>query len=54
MENEESEWAMRECVKKYREAYMPIAMQIRGYYEAMKNVGFGDNEALILTLNVIK
>lgn len=53
MENEAAEWAMRECIKEYRESVMPLAMQIRGYYEAMINVGFQHIDAMTLTMNQI-
>lgn len=54
IENEQAEGAMRECVKRYRESYMPVAMMMRGYYEAMINVGFNEYEALMLTMNVMR
>ena len=53
MENEQAEGAMRDGIGEYRRSYMPFAMQIRGLYESMINVGFNENEAMILTLNQI-
>lgn len=53
MESEQAEGAMRDCIRGYREAYMPAAMQIRGYYESLRNVGFSENAAMFLTLNMI-
>lgn len=53
MKNEASEWAMRECIKQYRETYMPFAMRMRGYYESMINVGFDANQATLLTMNYL-
>jgi hypothetical protein len=53
MESEQAEAAMRECIRGYREAYMPLAMQIRGYYEAVMNTGFNSQEAMLLTVNMI-
>lgn len=50
MENEQAEGAMRECIAKYRKSYMPLAMQLRGYYDSMINVGFNEYQALNLTL----
>lgn len=51
MENEGAEWAMRECIKEYRQKYMPLAMQIRAFYESMVNVGFNEIQAMTLTVN---
>ena len=53
MENEASEWAMRECIGEYRRAFMPMAMALRGYYESMINVGFDGNQATLLTMNYL-
>lgn len=53
MENEASEWALRECIGQYREAYMPLAMRMRGYYESMLNVGFNGDQATLLTMNYL-
>lgn len=53
MENEEAEWAMRECITEYRKTYMPFAMQIRGYYESMINVGFSADQSTLLTMNYL-
>lgn len=53
MENERSEWAMRECISEYRQGYMPFAMRIRGYYESMINVGFDENQSTLLTMNYL-
>ena len=51
MENEGAEWAMRECIKEFRQTYMPLAMSTRAFYEAMRNVGFNETQALDLTIN---
>lgn len=53
MENEQAEGAMRDCIKVSRQSFMPLAMQIRGMYESMINVGFSENEAMIITLSQI-
>lgn len=53
MENEESEWAMREVIRVHRQAMMPLAMQTRGFYEAVMNVGFDSEETMILTLRFL-
>ncbi len=53
MENEQAEAAMRECIRGYREAYMPVSMQIRGYYESLINTGFGHYDAMALTINMV-
>lgn len=50
-ENEEAEWAMKECIRQYREAFMPFSMSIRGYYESLINVGFSQEQAIYLTAN---
>lgn len=51
MENEQAEGAMRDCIGAYRQSFMPIAMQIRGMYDALRNVGFGSNEAFVIMLS---
>lgn len=53
MENEASEWAMRECVGEYRKTFMPMAMALRGCYESMINVGFDVNQSTLLTMNYL-
>lgn len=53
MLNEQSEGAMRDCIVKHRVAFMPLAMQIRGLYESLINVGFNGNEAIMLVLSQI-
>lgn len=53
IENEQAEGAMRDCIVEHRVAFMPLAMQIRGLYESLINVGFNGNEAIMLVLSQI-
>ena len=54
MENEQAEGAMRDAINEYRQAYLPLAMEVRGFYESMINVGFSHNDALIMVINMIQ
>lgn len=53
IENDQAEGAMRECIEEYRTNYMPLAMQMRGYYESLVNVGFNSMEALTLAMSMM-
>lgn len=53
MQNEAAEWALRESIQTYREAYTPVAIQVRAYFESLVYAGFNEAQALTLTINMV-
>lgn len=54
MIQEQSEGAMRDCIRTYQMAMMEDAMKLRGIYLAYLTVGFDDEQAIFLTTKSIK